>query len=153
MNGIEPMPTAATSEALQAYQYKLAHVGRVLEKQRSILDERRVAASASSASRANLSQHSRTLRDSHRDTRARARSLLAGIPEQERENLIQNLDMSFMSIDTRVHIIPKTSEAGYIATHAFLMASKEPQGDPCHQCTRWLWQESALWVQRKQEAK
>jgi hypothetical protein len=33
---------------------------------------------------------------------------LAGIPEEERENLIQNLDMSFMSIDTRRNIIPKT---------------------------------------------
>jgi hypothetical protein len=50
--------------------------------------------------------------------------------EHERENLIQNLDMSFMSIDTRGHIIPKTPEAGYMATHAFILASKPPPGDP-----------------------
>jgi hypothetical protein len=55
---------------------------------------------------------------------------LAGIPEQERENLIQNLDMSLMSIDTRGNIIPETPEAGYMATHAFLMAPRPPQGDP-----------------------
>jgi hypothetical protein len=35
-----------------------------------------------------------------------------------------------MSIDMRGHIIPKTLEAGYMATHAYLMASKPPQGDP-----------------------
>jgi hypothetical protein len=50
--------------------------------------------------------------------------------EHEREHLIQNLDMSFMSIETRGHIIPKTPEAGYMATHAFLLASKPPAGDP-----------------------
>jgi hypothetical protein len=55
---------------------------------------------------------------------------LAGIPEKEWENLIQNLDMSFMSIDTRGHIIPKTPEAGCTVTHAFLMASRPPEGDP-----------------------
>jgi hypothetical protein len=55
---------------------------------------------------------------------------MAGIPEAERENLVQNLDMSFMSIDTRGHIIPKTLEAGYMATHAYLMATRPPQGDP-----------------------
>jgi hypothetical protein len=38
--------------------------------------------------------------------------------------------MSFISIDTRGHIIPKTPEAGYMAAHAFLMASRPPQGDP-----------------------
>jgi hypothetical protein len=52
------------------------------------------------------------------------------MPENEREHLIQNLDMSFMSIDTRGHIIPKTPEAGYMATHAFILASKPPPGDP-----------------------
>jgi hypothetical protein len=52
------------------------------------------------------------------------------VPEHERENLIQNLDMSFMLIDTRGHIIPKTPEAGYMVTHAFIFASEPPAGDP-----------------------
>jgi hypothetical protein len=55
---------------------------------------------------------------------------LAHIPEGEREHLIQNLDMSFMSIDTRGNIIPKTSEAGYMATQAYILASRPPPGDP-----------------------
>jgi hypothetical protein len=38
--------------------------------------------------------------------------------------------MSFISIDTRENIIPKTPEAGYMATQAFILASKPPAGDP-----------------------
>ena len=96
----------------------------------ALLDERRAAAAASSERRANLSRHSRTSGDSHRNTRSRARSRLANAPEADRENLVQNLDMSFMSIDTRWDIIPKTPEAGYMVTLAYIMASKPPQGDP-----------------------
>jgi hypothetical protein len=40
---------------------------------------------------------------------------MTGIPEAEQKNLVQNLDMYFMSIDTRGHIIPKIPEAGYMA--------------------------------------
>jgi hypothetical protein len=60
MNGTEPVNTTATVEELQAYQYRLARAGRELEKQRVIL-EQKVAASASSARRANLSRQSKTL--------------------------------------------------------------------------------------------
>jgi hypothetical protein len=130
MDGTEPMTTAATLEALQAYQYKIARSKRELEKQMAVLDQRRVAAVASSERRANLRRQSRTTGDSHRNTRSRARSRLANVPEQDRENLIQNLDMSFMSIDTRGNIIPKTPKVGYMATHAYIMTSKPPQGDP-----------------------
>jgi hypothetical protein len=35
-----------------------------------------------------------------------------------------------MSIDTRGNIIPKTPEAGYMATQAFILASRPPPGDP-----------------------
>jgi hypothetical protein len=55
---------------------------------------------------------------------------MAGIPEAGRKNLVQNLDMSFMSIDTRGNIIPKTPEAGYMAADAYMMATRPPQGDP-----------------------
>ncbi|KAK1608327.1 hypothetical protein QYE76_032000 [Lolium multiflorum] len=49
---------------------------------------------------------------------------------KERGNIIQNLDMSFMTIDTRGNIIPKTPEAGYMATQAYILASRPPPGDP-----------------------
>ncbi|KAK1616450.1 hypothetical protein QYE76_021967 [Lolium multiflorum] len=130
MNGTEPMATTATPEELQAYQYRLARAARELEKQTAELNRRKEAASASSRRRADLSRQSRTSGDSHREARNRARSRLQHIPEAEREHLVQNLDMSFMSIDTRGNIIPKTPEAGYMATHAFILASKPPPGDP-----------------------
>ena len=57
-------------------------------------------------------------------------SRLQNIPEAERGNIIQNLDMSFMSIDERGNIIPKTPEAGYMATQAYILASRPPPGDP-----------------------
>jgi hypothetical protein len=126
----EPMTTTVTPEVLQAYQYKLARVGRELEKQRRVLEARKAAASASSACRAELSRQSGTSGNNHRDGRARTRYRLANVHEHERENLIQDLDMSFMSIDMRGHIIPKAPEAGYLATHAFMLASKPPAGDP-----------------------
>ncbi|KAK1669748.1 hypothetical protein QYE76_057907 [Lolium multiflorum] len=94
------------------------------------LDKRQAAASASSRRRAELSRQSGTSGSSHREARNRARSRLQNIPEAERENLVQNLDMSFMSIDTRGSIIPKTPEAGYMATQAFILASRPPPGDP-----------------------
>jgi hypothetical protein len=92
-----------------------------LEKLQQKLIERKVAADASSERKANLSANSRNSGDNHRDSRGRARSRMAGIPEAERENLIQILYMSFISIGTRGHIIPKTPEAGYMATHTYLM--------------------------------
>jgi hypothetical protein len=56
---------------------------------------------------------------------------MAGIPEHERgEHLIQDHEMSFMAIDLRGHLTPKTPEAAYMATHAYLMATRPPQGDP-----------------------
>jgi hypothetical protein len=130
MDGTEPMTTTVTPEVLQAYQYKLARAGQELEKQRRVLEARKATASTSRARRAELNRQSRTSGDNHRDGRARGRSRLANVHEHERENLIQNLGMSFMSIDTRGHIIPKTPEAGYLATHAFMLASKPPAGDP-----------------------
>jgi hypothetical protein len=130
INGTEPMTVTATPEELQAYQYRLARTRRELEKQKIELDRRQEEASASSRRRAELSRHSGTSGDSHREARRRARSRLQNIPEAERETLIQNLDMSFMSIDTRGNIIPKTPEAGYMATQAFILASRPPPGDP-----------------------
>jgi hypothetical protein len=130
MDGTEPMTVTGRAEELQAYQYKLARVGRELKKQRAEIDKRRAAASASSQRRAELSRHSGTSGSNHRAARDMGRCRLAHLLEHEREHLIQNLDMSFMSIDTRGNIIPKTPEAGYMAPQAFILASRPPAGDP-----------------------
>jgi hypothetical protein len=131
IDGTEPMTTTATAEELQAYQYRLARARRELEKQKVELDRRKAAASESSRRRAELSRQSGTSGgDSHRAARNRARSRLQHIPEAEKENLVQNLDMSFMSIDTRGDIIPKTPEDGYMAAQAFILVSRPPPKDP-----------------------
>jgi hypothetical protein len=129
MNDTDPMTTTATVEELQAYQYRLARAGRELKKQRVILEQRKVVASASSRRRAELSRQSGTSGYNHRAACDRGRSRPAHIPEYEREHLIRNLDMSFMSMDTRGNIIPKTVEVGYMATQAFILASSPPAGD------------------------
>lgn len=131
INGTEPMTTQASAEELIAYQYKLSHARRELQKLQDKLDARKAAADVSSDRRANLSAHSGNSTNNHRDHRGRARSRMAGIPEAERgEHLIQDLDMSFMSIDSRGHIMPRMPEAAYMETHAYLMATRPPQGDP-----------------------
>jgi hypothetical protein len=56
---------------------------------------------------------------------------MAGIHENQRvEHLIQDLDMSFMSIDSGGNITPKTPEAAYMETHAYMMATRPPPGNP-----------------------
>jgi hypothetical protein len=130
IDGTDPMTVTTTAQELQAYQYRLARARRQLEKQKIELDRRQAAASASSRRRDELSRQSGTSGSSHREARNRARYRLQNIPDAERENLVQNLDMSFMSIDTRGNIIPKTPEAGYMATQAFILASRPPPGDP-----------------------
>src|SRR3954454_12773215 len=53
------------------------------------------------------------------------------IPENEHgKYLVQNLDMSFMTVDTRGNIIPKTPEAGYMAAHTYMMSTRPQPGDP-----------------------
>jgi hypothetical protein len=124
MSAVEPMTIQATPEALQAYQYRLARTGRELEKMRQKLDQRKAAADASSERRNNLSRRSGSSANNGEGHRRRSRSRLENIPVGEWENLIQNLDMSFMSIDTRGNIIPKTPEVGYMAALAFILACK-----------------------------
>ncbi|KAK1607917.1 hypothetical protein QYE76_031590 [Lolium multiflorum] len=79
LNGMEPMNTTATVAELQAYQYKLARKGRELEKKAAELETRRAAASASSRRRAELSRHSATSGDNHRDGHNRARTMPFGL--------------------------------------------------------------------------
>jgi hypothetical protein len=51
---------------------------------------------------------------------------MEGRSEAERKNLVKNIDMSFMLIDTRGNIIPKTPKAGYMAAQAYMMANRPP---------------------------
>jgi hypothetical protein len=46
------------------------------------------------------------------------------------ENHMQNLDSSFLSIDERGNIIPKTPEAALVAAQAYLLTTQPALGDP-----------------------
>ena len=94
------------------------------------LDARKVAADASSERRAQLSAISGNSAN-NMGHHGRARSRMAGIPEGERgAHLIQDLDMSFISVDSRGHITPKTPEAAYMTAHTYIMATMPAPGDP-----------------------
>jgi hypothetical protein len=125
------MTTQATTEELTAYQYKLRRTRHELQKLQEKLDAKKVAADASSERRATLGAQLGKSANNNRAPGERARSRMAGIPENQRgEHLIQDLDMTFTSIDSRGHITPKTPEAAYMATHAYMMATRPPPGDP-----------------------
>jgi hypothetical protein len=46
------------------------------------------------------------------------------------ENRMQNLDLSFLSINERGNIIPKTPEAALVAAQAYLLTTQPAPGDP-----------------------
>jgi hypothetical protein len=46
-----------------------------------------------------------------------------------RENRVQNLDSSFLSIDERGNIVPKTPEAALVAAQAYLLTTQPAPGD------------------------
>jgi hypothetical protein len=55
-----------------------------------------------------------------------------------RGNCVQNLDSSFLSVDERGNIVPKTREAALVAAQAYLLTTQPATGDPqesMHQAT------------------
>jgi hypothetical protein len=126
MSSAKPMTVHATPEALQAYQYRRVRTGRELEKIKQKLDQRKVAEDASSERRNNLSRRSGSSENNVEGNRRRSRSRLENIPEGERENLVHNLDMSFISIDTRGNIIPKKPGSGISGGTSFHISIQTP---------------------------
>ena len=115
LDGSVPMTTQATAEELTAYQYRFHRTKRELQKIREKLDARKAAADESSKRRADLSTMSGNSAN-NRGWHGRTNSRMHRILENDRgEYLIHDLDMSFMSVDSRGNIMPKTPEAAYMA--------------------------------------
>ena len=54
-----------------------------------------------------------------------------GIPEHARgDHLVQDLSSSFMTLDARGRLTPKTPEAAYMAANTYMMATKPTADDP-----------------------
>ena len=114
MDGTVPMTTQANAEELMAYQYSLSRVRREIAKATTLLDARKAAADESSRRRAELSNLSSNSGANNRGRNDRTMPRMNNIPENNRgEHLIRDLDLTFMSVDSRGHITPKTPEAAY----------------------------------------
>jgi hypothetical protein len=110
------------------YQYPL-HRQRHRLAQIQQLDERREAASISSARWAVLSSTSHT----HTNEGGRPRghtSQLDNVTPGDRNNLAQNLDLSFMSVIARRTTIPKTLEPAIVAAQTYLLTTQPVANDP-----------------------
>ena len=100
-------------------------------KATALLNARKAAADESSKRRAELSNLSSNLGANNRRRNGRTASRMNNIPENNRgDHLIRDLDLSFMSVDSRGNITPKTPEAAYMAAHTYMMATKPQNDDP-----------------------
>jgi hypothetical protein len=60
----------------------------------------------------------------------RSGSRLSGVPEGEWQNLVKDLEFSFMSVDSRGNIKHKTPQAAIVACQNYLMATQPSPYDP-----------------------
>ena len=65
------------------------------------------------------------------DDNGRTASRLGNTPPHERgADLIQDLSLSYMSIDAEGCIVPKTAEAAVVAAQTYLLTTQPAAGDP-----------------------
>jgi hypothetical protein len=110
VTGEVPMIEDASRHELMVYQYLLHCHRRELAKIQQRLNERRAAADESSQRRAALSSTGNTAGGHPR----RSSSRINRIPIDERDHLVRDLDLSFMSVDSQGNIVPKTPKAALV---------------------------------------
>ena len=115
------MPEGSTPEELAAHKYIFWQETLRLKRLQASLDERKKAASASSARRAVLS----AVQSSGR-TRHHSRSRLDRLTEGERAALTRNLDVSFMTHDEDGIPIPKTDRKSTRLNSSHITRSRMP---------------------------
>jgi hypothetical protein len=117
----------ATREDLLAYRYLIYKDKRELRRPRQELDARKERADASSCWRAELSStRNRSLGAGVAGATAsgagnrnrRPSSRLDRIPEYERREITRDLDVSFMTYDSRENLHPATPQAAIVAAAA-----------------------------------
>jgi hypothetical protein len=119
INGVANIPSDAPRNVLMGYQYALYRKSRHLEQVRQQLEELHLAASESSWCRAALSNASYANTVGHQ----RRGSYLDNMDYSERSSLARNLESSFISVDERGNIIPKTPEAALMAAQTYLLTT------------------------------
>jgi hypothetical protein len=114
------IPVDARREVLLGYHYMLHRQAQQLEKEKSIIRKRRESISAASKA-----YHAEKDNASFSGRHHMHGSRVDNLNRAEKRNLSRNLDSSFLSIDERGNIIPKTPEAA----QAYLFTTQPTSGD------------------------
>jgi hypothetical protein len=105
---------------LMGYEYALHRHGKRLQQERSEIRQRRKSVSiASKLLREEHSNASYTNSGRHHRRGSRVDNLEHG----DRRNLARNLESSFLSVDERGNIVPKTPEVALVAAEAYLLTN------------------------------
>jgi hypothetical protein len=127
VNNGATIPVDASKEVLLGYHYALHRQSRQLERERSEIRKRREKVSVASkgmheacnnASRTNIRRHNRH------------GSRFDNLEHSDRRNISRNHDSSFLSVNERSDIMPKTPEAALVAAQAYLYNMQPNPGDP-----------------------
>ena len=114
-----------------AYHQLLKQQQDLLRKQKEDLDRRKEAADLSSIRRVQLS----SMRSfASRNTVTGAPKRCARVPDlndQDRDDITRNLGEHFIEVDpVAANLAPKTPEAAFAATAAYILANPPPANDP-----------------------
>jgi hypothetical protein len=122
-----PIRNNASKNMLFGYNYALRQQSKLLAKERIEVQKRKDSAiAASDAARRARSDASYTNGKRHR----RHGSRYENLEYSDRQSLSKNLDSSFLSVDERGNIIPKTPEAALVAAQAYLHTTRPSPGNP-----------------------
>jgi hypothetical protein len=111
-------------EVLVGYHYALHRQSKQLEREKSEISKRRELVSA--VSKAFHKAHSNA---SHTNI-GRHGSRVDNLKHSDRRSLARNRDSSFLSVDERGNIMPKTPEAALVAAQAYLYTMQPTPRDP-----------------------
>jgi hypothetical protein len=106
---------------------RLTSTSKTVAKERSKIKKRRELVSATSKA-----MHEACSNASYTNSRRHNRhgSRVENLEHSDRINLSRNLDSSFLSVDEKSNIMPKTPEVALVAAQAYLYTTQPNPGDP-----------------------
>jgi hypothetical protein len=136
----------AFRDELMAHQYLLYKEKKEIRKMRQEPDRCKERADESSHQRVELSSTGNTIVGAEAGLGAagagnrnqRSSSWLNGISEGNQREMSRNLDVSFMTVDSRGNMHPKTPQAAIVTCKTYRMTTQPAPGDPRAQVHRTL---------------
>jgi hypothetical protein len=122
-----PIPPDSSKNMLLGYHYALRQQAKQLAKEKIEIQRRKNSAIAASkaACKARSDTSYSNARKNHRHG-----SRYDNLEYSDRQSISKNLDSSFLSVDERGNILPKTPEAALVAAQAYLLTTRPSPGDP-----------------------